>query len=407
MTAFRRWTLFVLLTGAGVLGLIDRQIIAVLKPAMAAELHWSDDAYATLGATFQAATAVALLGAGPLADRLGVRWANAIGIFTWSLAALAHGASRTMLQFTLCRVALGATEAIGTPAGIKTVASIFPPEMRSTGIGLSNAAASVAGICAPLLIPLLALPFGWRGAFVAAGGVGLVWAGLWTLATRGAPFPHAPADTPSIAADRRSVLAERSTWAIAGAKTLSDTTWWLMLFWAPDFLHRQFAVSGVAAGAPLALIYAGAAVGSLVSGAVATRLIVGGAPVGRVRKAMMLAGALLVLPLPLAIGAPGVWAAAGVLALTLAAHQTFSTSLFSLITDVAPEPKIGRVVGTAVFCGNLGGIVVTKAAGAVLTAGLGYLPLFLFAPASYFMALAWLQLMLPRVRSTDAASGMG
>ena len=42
-----------------------------------------------------------------------------------------------------------------------------------------------------------------------------------------------------------------------------------------------------------------------------------------------------------------------------------------------------------------------KVAGLVLAAGLGYLPLFLFAAVSYLLALAWIHLMLPIIRQVD------
>jgi ACS family hexuronate transporter-like MFS transporter len=45
--------------------------------------------------------------------------------------------------------------------------------------------------------------------------------------------------------------------------------------------------------------------------------------------------------------------------------------------------------------------VIAKVAGLVLTAGLGYLPLFLFASVSYLLAVGWIQLLLPRLRPVE------
>ena len=393
-----RWLLFALLTIAGILALVDRQIISVLKPTIAGELGWSDNDYGTLGASFQGATAIALLFTGPIADRLGVKWANAFGVFTWSVAAMFHGWARSLMEFTICRIALGATEALAAPTNIKTIAVIFPPNMRTMGFGLSNAVASLGAICAPLFIPIIALAIGWRGAFVAAGAAGIVWAAVWVLVTRKIRFNDAvTAVAPGAAGAGPSIFRERATWAVAGAKTLSDMTWWLMLFWMPDFMHRQFGLTGVAIGPPLALAYAGAAAGALLSGGLASQFLIKGYPVNRVRKLAMLISGLLVLPLPLALYAPTAWAAAGILALVLFAHQGFSTNLFALITDVTDRRKIGRVTSFATFCGNIGGMGIVKAAGMFLAAGLGYMPLFLFAAVSYLLALGWIQLWLPRI----------
>ncbi|PMW70091.1 MFS transporter, partial [Pseudomonas sp. FW306-1C-G01A] len=69
-----------------------------------------------------------------------------------------------------------------------------------------------------------------------------------------------------------TVLADRRTWAVAGAKALSDQVWWLFLFWTPDLLHRVFHLEVKVFGAPLAAIYACASAGSLLAGAAARRL---------------------------------------------------------------------------------------------------------------------------------------
>jgi len=401
-----RWILFALLAMAGILALVDRQIISVLKPEMAVELGWTDDDYGTLGAWFQGATAVALLAAGPLVDKLGVKWANPIAVATWSIAALFHGWAHSLVQFTLCRIGLGATEAAVTPTAVKTIATIFPPHMRSTGVGLQNAIASFGAISAPFIIPLIAVPFGWRGAFLLAGVAGLVWSLAWVVTTRKIRFGDtAPALAIPGAPPSRSILRERAGWAVAGAKFLSDSTWWLLLFWMPDFLHRQFGLAGLDLAPYLAVAYSGAALGSLTSGTLATRFLARGVAVNRVRKTFMLVSGLLVLPMPLALQVPSPLIAAGVLALVLAAHQGFSTNLFALITDVTPKSKIGRMTSFGVFSGNIGGMLILKVAGVVLAAGLGYLPLFLFASVSYLLALGWIHLMLPTIRLIDSERG--
>lgn len=408
---FNKWFLFILLALAGILALVDRQVISVLKPEMAAELGWTDDDYGTLGAWFQGSMAVALLISGPLVDRIGVKWANVLGVFTWSIAAMFHGLAHTFNQFVLCRIGLGVTEAMATPSAIKTIVTILPPNQRSMGFGLINAIGSVGAISAPILIPFLALPFGWRGAFVMAGVAGVVWSVVWLISTRKTNFGDvtAPAAVAvaAPAAPKPSILKDKATWAISGAKLLSDSTWWLLLFWMPDFLHRQYGLSGVAIGPPLALAYAGGALGALVSGAAATHFLSRGYPVNRVRKLAMLVSGLLVLVLPLASQADSAWGAAAILAVVLAAHQGFSTNLFALIADVTEKTKVGRVTSFAAFCGNIGGMTIVKVAGLVLTAGLGYYPLFIFAGVSYLLALAWIHLLLPNIQVVGGGADAG
>lgn len=386
--------LFVLALSATILNLIDRQIISVLKPDIAGDLGWTDNDYGTLAAWFQGAAAVAFLFTGWIVDRLGVKWANPVGVALWSVAAMAHGVARSFVQFVLCRVALGATEAMGTPAAIKTIAAIFEPAKRSSGYGMLNAIGSLGAIVAPLAIPFIAAAWGWRSAFVIGGALGLLWALLWLLATRGLRFDQG--ERPA-AARGPSILAERRSWAIAIAKFLSDATWWLMLFWMPDFFNRSFGLKGVALGPPLAIAYSCAAIGALIAGAITTRLLARGHDIERVRKGALFVAALFALPLPFADLAHQYWLAVALLGLVMAAHQAFSSSLFTLIADVSPPEKVGRVTSFGAFAGNIGGMVIAKVAGLVLAAGLGYLPLFLFAGCSYLLAAGAIQLLLPRL----------
>ncbi len=392
-----RGVLFALVITAGVLNLVDRQVIAVLKPVIAADLGWSDDDYGTLAAWFQGGAAVGFLFSGWIADRLGVRWANPVGVAAWSVAALLHGWARAMTEFIAVRVALGATESMGTPTVIKTIAAVLPPRWRSTGFGAGNAANSLGAILAPLAIPLLGLWLGWRGTFVAVGVVGLLWALAWLLAARGIAFAAPKLVDAASPVASGPMLRDRRTWAVAGAKLLSDATWWLLLFWLPDFFHRQFGLSGVALGVPLALAYGGAAIGSLLGGAIPTRLLGRGASLNRVRKGVLLGGALAVTPIPLALLTHSYPVAVLLMALALAGHQAFSTNVFAMIADITPQHRVGRVTAFGSFCGNMGGVAIAKIAGLTLAAGLGYLPLLLFASVAYLAAWGWIQLLLPRL----------
>lgn len=392
----RRNVLFVLALSATILNLVDRQIIAVLKPTIAADLNWTDDDYGTLAAWFQGAAAVAFLFTGWVVDRVGVKWANPLGVSLWSFAAMAHAAAHTFLQFVFCRIGLGATEAMGTPAAIKTVAAIFPPARRSLGYGLLNSIGSLGAIVTPLLIPLAAAVWGWRSTFLIGGALGLAWSLLWLVAVRGVHF-ESPATGTTPPVPRGTIFTERRTWAIAGAKFLSDATWWLMLFWMPDFFNHNFGLEGVALGVPLAIAYTCAALGAVIAGSVATRLISRGRSVERVRKGSLLVAALCATPLPFADYVHQYWLAVALIGLVMAGHQAFSSNLFALIADVSPADKVGRVTSFGAFAGNIGGMVIAKVAGLVLSAGLGYLPLFLFAGVSYLLAVGIIQLLLPRL----------
>jgi ACS family hexuronate transporter-like MFS transporter len=251
-------------------------------------------------------------------------------------------------------------------------------------------------------IPLLAAVFGWRGALGFGGVAGFVTLALWLWLARGITFADGAEDEHRDYSDDGApygpILKDRRTWAIVIAKALSDATWWLINFWLPDFYRKTYGLTTEELAVPLAIAFLGSGSGALLAGWISTRLLDRGWSVNRVRKTVMLASALVVLPLPLVLQLNAFWPVAVMMGLVMAGHQGFSLSIFSTITDVVPRSKVGRVTAFGAFMGNMGGALIQLVTGAVLTAGLGFTPLFLFAAFSYLIALLWLHLLLPAIR---------
>ena len=407
-----RWSLFTVLCIAGVFNAMDRPIIAILKPDMMADFGWTDSDFGDLAAVTQFSAAFAFLFTGWLVDRLGVNRSMQVGATAWSLAAMAHGWALTTWQVVAARVGLGVTEAVQTPLTIKTVASLFPPDKRSFAFGFATMLAGAGTIAMPFVIPALALAVGWRGALVAGGIGGFISLLAWLWLARGVAQLRHTAVQPSVLEPEHApqadsygpILMNRQTWAIVVAKALSDMTWWFINFWLADYYRKAFDLSTLELAVPLAIAYAGSGLGALLAGWASTRLLESGWSPNRVRKTVMLASALIVAPLPLVLELNSFWPVAVMIGLVMAGHQGFSLSLFSTITDVVPEAKVGRVTAFGAFMGNMGGVAISLAAGRVLDAGLGFVPLFIFASSSYLVALAWFQWLLPVIRRPEDAA---
>ncbi len=407
LTPQLRWTLFGILCIAGIFNAMDRPIIAILKPDMSADFGWDDKDFGDLAFYTQVAAAVSFLFTGWLVDRLGVRRSMVAGVTAWSFAAMAHGWATTMAHVITARVGLGATEAVQTPLTIKTVATLFDPDKRSFAFGVGTAIASIGTIALPFFIPPLADAFGWRGALIFGGVGGLLALVAWLLLARGITFNDAAEDETldynDDAAPYGPVLRERRTWAICIAKAISDATWWFINFWLADYYRKAYGLTTEQLAVPLAIAFAGSALGALAAGWVSTRLLERGWSVNRVRKSVMLASALLVLPLPLVLQINAFWPVAIMMGVVMAGHQGFSLSIFSTITDVVPRAKVGRVTAFGAFCGNMGGAGIVKLTGILVAGGYGFMPLFLFAAVSYLLALGWLHLLLPEIRRNRGA----
>lgn len=402
-----RWSLFTVLCIAGVFNAMDRPIIAILKPDMMADFGWSDSDFGDLAAVTQFSAAFAFLFTGWLVDRLGVNRSMQVGASAWSLAAMAHGWATTTSQVVAARVGLGVTEAVQTPLTIKAVATLFAPDKRSFAFGFATLLAGAGTIAMPFVIPALALALGWRGALVVGGIGGFVSLAAWMWLARGiAELRQRSAETPAAAvasAGYGAILKSRKTWAIVGAKALSDMTWWFINFWLADYYRREFGLSTLELAWPLAIAFAGSGLGALLAGWASTRLLERGWSPNRVRKGVMLVSALMVAPLPLVLMLDSFWPVAVMVGVVMAGHQGFSLSIFSTITDVVPDAKVGQVTAFGAFMGNMGGVAISLVTGRVLDAGLGFVPLFVFAAASYLIALAWFQWLLPEIRRVAEA----
>ena len=115
----------------------------------------------------------------------------------------------------------------------------------------------------------------------------------------------------------------------------------------------------------------------------------------------MLLYALLILPVPLLLLVHSAWTAAALLGLALFAHQGFSTNVFAMAADMFPARIVGSAIGIAAFAGNLAGMAMIQLAGWSLYDGLGYAPLLFICGGSYCVALALIQLLVPRIEIAE------
>ena len=395
----RRLLITLLFVGTA-LNYVDRQVLALLKPTLEVEFGWTDQEFAHLGSVFQLSAAFALLAVGWFVDRFGVRAAYGVAVAVWSAAGMAHAAAATVGQFVVARSVLAVAESVNTPAAVKAAATYLPLKERSFGLGLVNTAPNIGAIITPLLIPPLALAFGWQSAFIVTGALGFVWLAFWIVGTRKLA-PVAAAKNAALEGNWAELLRDRRTWTIVGAKALTDCVWWFVLFWSTDFLVKTFGLGQGEVGVPNAVIFSLAALGALSSGLLFPALLKRGMTVNRARKTSMFLYAILILPVPLALQAPGPIAAALIIGLALFAHQGFSTNIFGLAADTVPTSRVAGVMALGGVAGNLTGTGIIELTGWCLTNGVGYWPMFAIAAGAYLGALAFIHVMQPVIRAVD------
>ena len=110
------------------------------------------------------------------------------------------------------------------------------------------------------------------------------------------------------------------------------------------------------------------------------------------------------LPLLFVSGLENMWLAVLLIGIALAGHQSFSSNLLSLPPDMFPKRAVGSVIGLGGFCGGIGGMIMAKSTGLVLDATNGnYTIIFAVCTATYFLAVAAIHLLSPRLSPISEA----
>jgi MFS transporter, ACS family, hexuronate transporter len=413
-----RWTICALLFFATTISYIDRQVIGILGPTLQKDLGWDEQAFANVVSWLTIGYALGFLVAGRIMDRVGTRKGFAGSIVLWSVSAMAHALARGAASFSAARFALGVGESGNFPAAIKTVAEWFPTRERAFATGIFNAGSNVGAILTPIMVPWIALTWGWRAAFIATGALGFLWLAAWLIVYRppeehpkigAAELAHIRSDPvePTFAVSWMQLLKYRQTWAFAIGKFMTDPIWWFYLYWLPKFLDARYGIKLAQVTAPLVAIYLLADVGSVYGGWLSGAFIKRGRSVNAGRKLAMLIAAVIIIPTMFAPAATNMWVAVAIVGVAAAAHQWWSANIFTLTSDMFPKFAVGSVVGIGGFFGAVGGVLFQRATGWVLQHnGSNYTPVFLACGFAYVTALLIIHLLVPRLeRVTIGPSG--
>jgi ACS family hexuronate transporter-like MFS transporter len=404
----RRWLICALLFFAATINYIDRQVIGILKPTLQTEIGWTEVEYSWIVFSFQAAYAIGLLLVGGLIDKIGTRLGSSLSITVWSIAAMAHALAHSVMGFAAARFALGIGEAGYFPAAIKTTAEWFPKKERALATGIFNSGTNVGALTTPLIVPWIAINYGWQMAFIITGAIGFIWLVFWLLIYRKpeddpklsqAELAYIRSDPPesTVKIPWARLFPHRQTWAFALGKFLTDPIWWVYLFWLPDFLNKQHGLDLKNFGIPLAVIYIIADVGSIGGGWLSSALIKRGWSINAGRKTAMLICALAVVPIVFAAQTANLWIAVLLIGIAAAAHQGWSANIFTLASDMFPRQAVGSVVGIGGMFGSIGGMLIALVVGQILQLTGSYVPIFAIAASAYLIALLIIHLLAPRL----------
>ena len=471
-----RWWLCSLLFVATTVNYLDRQVLSLtyeefIKP----EFHWTDAHYGTITSFFSIFYAICCLFAGKFVDWMGTKKGYLISIGVWSAGACLHAAcgwatahitgldsvaamraveagskaalaisTTSVYLFLLCRGILALGESGNFPAAIKVTAEYFPKKDRAFATSIFNAGASVGVLAAPLVIPPLAVKFGWEWAFIIIGGLGFLWMFFWAFMyekpekskrVNAAELEYIHQDDAAEAAEKAALAEQKSipmiqcfkykqTWAFITGKFFTDGVWWFFLFWAPSYFSNQFnapATSGLGQG----LIFTLYAIVTVISifGGYLPKIFVekkGMNPyAGRMLAMLIFAffpiAALFAQPLGVNLNSP--WWPAILIGLAGAGHQAWSANLFSTIGDMFPKSTIATITGIGAMAGGVGSMIIQKVAGNLFThteemgaafrflgfegKPAGYFIMFCFCGVAYLIAWSIMKALVPKYKPIE------
>ena len=443
-----RWTICALLFFATTINYLDRQVLSLLHPMLEEEFGWSKTDYANITVAFQFSYAISMLFAGRYIDKIGTKKGFAIAIVIWSLGAILHayvatigavtqsilavvgitGVSVSVLGFMVARIVLGIGESGNFPAAIKSTAEYFPKKERALATGIFNSGSNIGAILAPIVVPWMALKWGWESTFIVVGAVGFLWLIFWLIfydkpenqkRLSKEELAYINSDVEEVqnepsAEDNSSVknvswvklLGFKQTWAYVLGKFFTDGVWWFFLFWLPSFLKDQYGMSTSDIMIPLTVLYSMTMVGSIGGGWLPMYFInKGDDPYQGRMKAMFIIATipLLILLIPL-LEKGSYWIPVLVIGMGASAHQAWSANLFTTVSDMFPKRTVATVIGIGGMAGGMGGVVMSKLAGWLFdkyeslgNLEQGYAIMFLICALAYVVSWSIMKFLLPKI----------
>ena len=140
-----------------------------------------------------------------------------------------------------------------------------------------------------------------------------------------------------------------------------------------------------------------AAVGGVLGGWLAGKLMGSGWTLNGARKISLLVCALAVVPVFFAPFAGNVVLAVLIVGIAGSAHQGWAANVYSLVADTMPKEAISSVVGMGGFVAYFTGGFVNEFTGLILQKTGSYVYVFAYFSGMYVLSLILIQLLVPRI----------
>ncbi len=200
MMKIRWWIIGLVMIGT-ILNYLTRSIMGVAAPTAMTELHISTEQYSWITGGFQLGIMLQPV-AGYILDMIGLKTGLALFAAAWGVITMAHGLATGWVSLAGLRALLGFAEGTAHPGALKVISEWFPARERGFAGGVYNIGASLGSVLAPLLVAGAVLVWDWRGAFIVAGVLALIWAACWRR------LYYSPETHPTVSSEEKAEILE-------------------------------------------------------------------------------------------------------------------------------------------------------------------------------------------------------
>jgi ACS family D-galactonate transporter-like MFS transporter len=385
-TRARWFPILLLVFIATLVNYLDRAVFSIARPLFTKELGISALIAGTMGSAFSWSYALAQIPGGAILDRYGTRLVYGLSLISWSLVTMVQGMVSTVSAFIGLRVALGVCEAPCFPANSRVLNSWFPQHERARATSIYSVGLS-AGL-AFFLVPLfwIADHYTWRGLFIVAGGIGVLFGAAWFALYReprestyvnqaeldyisaGGGFARQGiAQTPVSWANILTISRLRPIVVISVAQFCGNTVLTFFLIDFVNYLATERHMAWIKVGIFVSFPFMASAVGGLVGGGVADWIIKRGGSVTFARKLPVATGLIMASSLVLANWVPEGRDGIVIAIMSVAFFgQGLSNLGWTVLTDLAPRNMLGLTGGFFNMITNLAGILTPLILGVIL-----------------------------------------
>jgi nitrate/nitrite transporter NarK len=269
-----RWITLLLATSVQIGVSILQQAPAALGPVLSRALDLSHAQIGLLSSAIWAGMLVTMLPMGIMIDRRGEKMIILVGVAMMiAMVAVATQVATFLWLFLLLLVAsFGASSS--APGGAKAIAAWFPRSQRGSAMGIRQTGVALGGLLAALVLPPVAVRFGWAVALQFAVIVTIV-----TLVCFAFLYKELPADQKDQVKETKpagvklgSILKNRSFLAATAYAFVFMGVQGSSASFLALHLHEELRLSIVAAGAFLAVFQVGGMAGRLGWGVISAGL---------------------------------------------------------------------------------------------------------------------------------------